>query len=152
MHGPLHLDLSDPTTPIARAALEDAAVAVDDVAFGVEASFVYSESTDSFVVAFATKPVVWMAGGRLPDIARAFSVVGAVQDAIALLVDRNPRILAVARVEAMSRRLVALDAEIAHGFDRHKSAIRADLSARLVAARRALLAEVRSLSELPAAA
>ena len=148
----MRLDLSDPTAPVARADLDEGTVQVGGTALGVEAPFVYSESSDSFVIAFSDKPVVWIEGGRLAGIDHAFAVVGAIQDAIALLVDGNPRILAVARVEMMTRRLVALDAEIAAGFDRSKVAIRADLSASLVAARRALLAEVGSLKELPTAA
>ena len=149
--GTVRLDLSDPTAPVARADLDEGTVQVGGTALGVEAPFVYSESSDSFAIAFSDKPVVWIEGGRLAGIDHAFAVVGAIQDAIALLVDGNPRILAVARVEMMTRRLVALDAEIAAGFDRSKVAIRADLSASLVAARRALLAEVGSLKELPTA-
>lgn len=151
-YGDVLLDLAEPASPVARASLEAGALVVDGMATGIEIPFAYSETSGAFVIAFSAKPVAWREGGRPVDIGHAFAAVGAVQDAIAILVERNPRILAVARVEAMWRRLVALDAEIAASPDRSKLAIRADLSVRLVSERRALLSEVGSPESLPAAA
>lgn len=151
-YGDVLLDLAEPGSPVARASFEEGQFVVDGTALGVEIPFAYSETSCAFVFGFAAGPVVWCGGGRLADIERAYAAVGAVRDAVAYLVDRNPRILAVARVETMSRRLVALDADIAASSDRSKAAMRAELSVRLVAARRALLSEVRSLSGLPDAA
>lgn len=145
-HGDVLLDLSDPAAPRATADLELGSFRIAGTALGIRAPFAYSEASDAFVIAFSTDPICWTAPGRLAPIDTAFAAVEAIQDAIALLVHENPRLLAVARVETMSRRLQALDAEIGKTGDASKSGIRADLARDLVAARRALLADTRDLA------
>jgi len=145
-HGPVLLDLADPAAPRATADLELGTFAIDGASLGVSAPFAYSETSDAFVIAFSTDPICWTASGRLAEIDTAFAAVEAIQDAISVLVHENPRLLAVARVETMSRRLRALDAEIGGNADASKARIRAELAKDLVAARRALLTEARDLA------
>lgn len=145
-HGVVVLDFADPAAPRATADLEAGSFQVDGLPLGVSAPFAYSEASDAFVMAFSTDPICWTAPGRLAPIDTAFSAVEAVQDAIAVLVHENPRLLAVARVETMSRRLRALDAEIGATADASKGRIRAELSRELIAARRGLMAEAVTLA------
>lgn len=118
---------------------------VGGVPVGVRAPFVYSEASDAFVIAFASEPVCWTAPGRLAHIDVAFAAVDAIQDALAVLVHEQPRLLALARVETMSRRLVQLDADPGRSSDASRQRMRDALAAELVAARRALLVDASSL-------
>lgn len=145
IHGEVHLDLTDPAAPRATADLDLGAFRIAGTPLGVSAPFVYSEATDAFVIAFSTDPICWTAPGRLAAIETAFAAVEAIQDAISVLVHENPRLLAVARVETMSRRLRALDAEIGATGDASKGRIRVDLAKELNAARRMLVAEAGTL-------
>lgn len=145
-HGPVLLDLSDPAAPTASADLDLGSFAVGGVPLGIRAPFVYSESSDAFVIAFSTDPICWTGPGRLAPIDTAFPAIEAIEDAMSVLVHDNPRILAVARAETMSRRLEALDAEIGATADASKARIRADLARELTAARRALLVDARVLA------
>lgn len=144
-HGTVLLDLTDPAAPRATADLDLGSFRIADAPLGVSAPFAYSETSDAFVIAFSTDPICWTAPGRLAPIDTAFAAVEAIQDAISVLVHENPRLLAVARVETMSRRLRALDAEIGGAVDAPKARIRSELAKDLVAARRALLTEARDL-------
>ena len=144
-HGTALLDLSDPATPIASADLDLGSFVVAGVPLGIRAPFVYSESSDAFVIAFSTDPICWTESGRLAPIDTAFAAIEAIQDAMSLLVHDNPRILAVARVETMSRRIKALDAEIGATPDASKARIRTELARELIAARRALLVDAKAL-------
>lgn len=144
-HGVVMLDLSDPAAPRATAALDSGVFRIAAAPLGVSAPFAYSETSDAFVIAFSTDPICWTAPGHLAPIDTAFAAVEAIQDAISVLVHENPRLLAVARVVTMSRRLQAIDAEIGGAADAPKARIRAELAKDLVAAQRALLTEARDL-------
>lgn len=135
----------DPSSIVATADLDAGVFAAGETPLGVRAPFVYSESSEAFVIAFTSDPICWVASGKLAHIDLAYAAVEAIQDALAVLVHEQPRILAVARVETMSARLKRLDAEIGVSSDASRMRMREGLAAELVAARRALLVDARSL-------
>jgi hypothetical protein len=143
--GPASFRQPDLSSIVVEVDLAAGSFLVGGVPVGVRAPFVYSEASDSFVIAFTSEPICWTAPGRLAHIDIAFAAVDAIQNALAVLVDDQPRLLALARVETMSRRLVQLDAELQRSSDASRGRMRDALAAELVAARRALLVDASSL-------
>lgn len=143
--GPASFRQPDHSSIVAEVDLAAGSFLVGGISVGVRAPFVYSEASDTFVIAFTSEPICWTAPGRLAHIDVAFAAVDAIQDALAILVHEQPRLLALARVETMSRRLVQLDADLRGSSDASRRRMRDALAAELVAARRALLVDASSL-------
>jgi hypothetical protein len=135
----------DPASILVEVDLDAGSFFVGGARIGVRAPFVYSEASDAFVIAFSSEPICWTASGRLARIDVAFAAVDAIQDALAILVHEQPRLLALARIETMARRLVRLDADLRGSSDASRRRMRDALAAELVVARRALLVDASSL-------